>query len=108
MKKGRPGQLLQVLCREGDRRAVVEAILRQTPTFGVRLRVAERVELDRAFETVATPYGEVRVKVGRLAGEVLTVAPEHADCRARAAAASVPVRKVYQAAVAAAQARLGA
>jgi uncharacterized protein (TIGR00299 family) protein len=107
MKKGRPGQLLQVLCREGDRGQVVGAILRETTSFGVRLRPAERVTLDRAFETVATPYGEVRVKVGRLQGEVLTAAPEHEDCRARAAEAGVPVRRVYEAALAAAQASRG-
>lgn len=101
MKKGRPGHLLQALCRDGDREKVVDAILQETTSFGVRLRPAQRVELDRAFVTVSTPFGEVRVKVGRRHGEVLTASPEHADCVALAEAAGVPVREVHAAAAAA-------
>ena len=43
----------------------------------------------------------MRVKLGLLADEVLNVAPEFEDCRAAAAAYSVSVKQVQQAAMAA-------
>ncbi len=37
--------------------------------------------LARSFAKVATPYGEVRVKVAALDGQVLGAQPEFEDCR---------------------------
>jgi len=99
MKKGRPGHLLTALCRATDREAVSRALLAETTTFGLRIHPVERVELARHLETVETPYGPVRLKVGRLGEEVLTRAPEYEDVRARAAEAGVPTRVVYLAAL---------
>jgi pyridinium-3,5-bisthiocarboxylic acid mononucleotide nickel chelatase len=99
MKKGRPGQLFSVLCRPADEAAIVRTLLKETPSLGVRIRGARRVEAERRIETVVTPYGEVRMKVGFLDGERLGASPEYEDCRARAAAHSVPTRTVQAAAV---------
>jgi uncharacterized protein (DUF111 family) len=63
-----------------------------------------RAVLARAFETVDTSYGPVRVKLGALDGEVLGAQPEFEDCRRLAARAGVPVRAVLAAATAAANA----
>ena len=77
----------------------VERILfTETTTFGVRRRTCQRSKLLRRHETVETPYGPIRVKVGRLAEEEVTAAPEFSDCRAAAEAHHVPVREVYRAA----------
>ena len=105
MKKGRPGFRLEALCRPAAREAVVRRLLEETTTFGVRIHADERVELERSFETVTTPFGEVRIKVGRLGGEVVSFAPEHEDCLALARAAGVPVIRVHSAAVGAYGAR---
>jgi hypothetical protein len=51
---------------------------------------------------VDTTYGRVRIKVGRLGGEVVTAAPEFVDCQARAKERGVAVRAVYEAAKSAA------
>ncbi|RMG19648.1 MAG: nickel pincer cofactor biosynthesis protein LarC [Deltaproteobacteria bacterium] len=107
MKKGRPGHLLQVLCHPEEEAPVVEALFRETPTLGVRLHRVARRELSRRVESVATPWGPVPVKVGRLAEEALTHAPEYEACRRLARAAGVPVRAVYEAALAAALRREG-
>ena len=48
-----------------------------------------------------TEYGAVRVKIGRLAGAVVNVAPEFEDCRARASERGVAVKEVAAAAIAA-------
>ena len=50
-----------------------------------------------------TRQGEVTVKLGKLNGEIVQVAPEYESCRAIAAEADVPLKVVYDAAVAAAR-----
>jgi len=101
MKKNRPGVQLSVLCAEGDADAFSEMILRETSAFGVRRTLTERRKLQRETRTVTTPYGEVTVKLGKLNGEIVQVAPEYESCRAIAAKAEVPLKAVYDAAIAA-------
>jgi uncharacterized protein (TIGR00299 family) protein len=101
MKKGRPGIVLAALAGEDLREAVVRALLAETTTLGVRIRPVERVELERALVGVETEYGVVRVKVGRLAGDVLGAHPEYEDCVARARERGVAVKEVMAAAAAA-------
>jgi uncharacterized protein (TIGR00299 family) protein len=103
MKKNRPGVQLSVLCAEGDADKFSEMILRETSAFGVRRTLTERRKLQRETKTVTTPHGEVTVKLGLLNGEVVQVAPEYESCRAIAAQADVPLKAVYDAAVAAAR-----
>jgi len=99
MKKGRPGVVLACLAAEGLVAAVEEAIFRETPTFGVRRSAVERTKLAREHATVQTPFGPVRVKVGRRGGRVVTASPEYEDCRRLAAERGVGFREVYAAAV---------
>lgn len=101
-KKGRPGHLLTVLAKDEERDALAQTILEQTTTFGLRMRREERIELERSWRTVSTPWGEVRVKVGGRNGSFTTQAPEFEDCRQAADKSGVPVRRVYEAAMAAA------
>lgn len=98
MKKQRPGSLVTVLCRPSDRDAIMETIFMETTTFGVREYRASRTVLERRHETVDTPYGPVRVKIGSWKGRDITRAPEHEDCADRAREHGVPVRTVYEAA----------
>ncbi|MFM1769154.1 MAG: hypothetical protein RJA22_1683 [Verrucomicrobiota bacterium] len=102
MKKSRPGVMLSVLCADADADRFCALILRETTAFGVRRLAAERRKLRREFTTVATPYGEVQVKVGRLDGRIVQAAPEFEACRRAAEAAGVTVRQVYEAAARAA------
>lgn len=101
MKKGRPGTLLTLLCYPAQASTFERLLLRETTTLGVRIRNDRRSCLDRNHVTTATPYGNVRVKLGSLSGKILNVAPEFEDCRAAAAAHSVSVKQVQQAAIAA-------
>ena len=103
MKKNRPGVLLTVLCAETDADRFAAKMLCETSAFGVRRTLAERRKLRRRFLTVATPWGEVRVKLGELNGRVIQSAPEFEDCRRAAEAGGVTLREVYAAALAAAK-----
>jgi pyridinium-3,5-bisthiocarboxylic acid mononucleotide nickel chelatase len=101
MKKNRPGVLLTVLCALTEADKFSELILRHTSAFGLRRTVAERRKLRREFRAVRTPYGEVSVKIGRLDGRVVQTAPEYESCKQRAEEQGVPLKTVYEAALAA-------
>jgi pyridinium-3,5-bisthiocarboxylic acid mononucleotide nickel chelatase len=101
MKKGRPGHLFGTLCDDSRRGQVEAEIFRQTSTLGVRATRVERRVLDRELVEVDTPYGKVRVKVGRLDGRVANAAPEFDDCRQAAERQGVAVKEVMAAALSA-------
>ncbi len=103
MKKGRPGHLLTVLARPGDVDRLGRIVLAETPALGLRFRHEERLELERRIEPVQTPFGTIRVKVGRLEGETLNVWPEYDDCAAAARNHGVALTEVQQAALNAAR-----
>ena len=98
MKKNRPGVLLTVLCAEADADRFSELILRETTALGIRRHAVDRRKLRREVATVETSLGQVRVKLGRLNGEVVQAAPEYESCREVAAQAGVPLKEVYAAA----------
>jgi uncharacterized protein (TIGR00299 family) protein len=102
MKRGRPGFVLSALARPRDEQAVAEAILTQTSTLGVRIARYDRIELERESWTVEVGGEPVRVKVGRLGGRVVNLAPEHADCERAARISGEPVKAVWARALAAA------
>lgn len=63
MKKSRPGVKLTCMCRERQRKQMLECIFKHTTTLGVREYVCKRYELGRSEKTVRTLDGEVRVKI---------------------------------------------
>jgi len=99
MKKNRPGVLLTVIAEPGTVPAIEELIFAETTTFGLRRTTATRRKLAREWVEVATRYGKVRVKVGRMGRRLVQAAPEYEDCRAIAARRGVPLREVQQAAL---------
>ena len=101
MKKGRPGTLVTVLCHESEAAKLQDLLLRETSTLGVRIRREQRICLERSHTTVATAYGDIRVKIGTRGGEELNAAPEFEDCRSAAQTHGVAVKQVMQAAMAA-------
>ena len=98
MKNSRPAWMLSALCRPSDAAAIETLFFEETTTFGVRRRVCQRAKLRRRHETVETPYGPLRVKVGSLGEQDVTAAPEFSDCLAAAQAHHVSVREVMAAA----------
>jgi hypothetical protein len=94
MKKNRPGTLLTVLCKPQDTNALMSLIFAETTTFGARTYRAQRRTLPREFLNVATVFGDVRIKVSRVNGRILHVAPEYDDCRKLAVEKNVPLQRV--------------
>ncbi len=100
MKKQRPGVVLTVLCEIGKVSAMERILFAETTTFGIRRRTVERTKLQRRFVAIATPFGDIRMKVGEREG-VVTASPEFEDCRAAALKHGVTLREVIAAANAA-------
>lgn len=96
MKKNRPGMLLTVLCRPGDGDKLTRIIFSETTTLGVRRRDESRRILARRWESVRTPWGEVRIKIGSMNGTVSNYAPEFEDCRKIATDHRIPLKTVMQ------------
>jgi uncharacterized protein (DUF111 family) len=76
-------------------------IFLETTTLGLRYREEEKRTLARSTVSVETEWGEVRIKIGLLDGEVVNYAPEYEDCRTIAEKHIVPLKQVMQAAISA-------
>lgn len=96
MKKNRPGTLLSVLCKPKDAAKLTQLIFAETTTLGVRQRQEERQTLARRWENVSTQWGEIRIKIASMNGNVTNYAPEYEDCRRIASEHHVPLKTVMQ------------
>jgi uncharacterized protein (TIGR00299 family) protein len=96
MKKNRPGVVLTVLAKPEDAERLSQIIFAETTTIGVRMREESRLTLAREHVAVATPWGEVRIKVASRGGAVTNYAPEFEDCRRLAVEHDVPLKTVMQ------------
>jgi uncharacterized protein (TIGR00299 family) protein len=94
MKKNRPGTLVTVIARPGDREALAGLLFAETTTIGVRYQEVRRDCLEREFCTVETPVGAIRFKVARRDDRVLNASPEFEDCAKAAAERGLPIKEV--------------
>ena len=94
MKKGRPATLVSAIAPVSNRDAVESAIIENSTTLGVRVTPIDRTKADRQMQTVATRWGDVRVKLRGWRGRVIDVTPEYDDCLAIARANDVTLREV--------------
>jgi hypothetical protein len=97
MKKNRPGVLLSALCAAEHERALVDVLLRETSTLGVRVREVRRHEAEREVLEFASSLGPAAVKVKRLPGRPAAVAPEYEVCARIARERGLPLIDVYRA-----------
>lgn len=100
MKKNRPGHLLSVLTDPSLVDSMADLLLQETTSLGLRYHSVDRVVLPRTSASVATEYGDVRVKIANLPGRQ-RAKPEYEDCARLAHDQGVPFQVVYDAAVAA-------
>lgn len=94
MKKNRPGTLVTIIAKPGDREALTDLMFRETTTIGVRFTEMERECLERETLDVSTPLGSVRFKVARRNGRILNAQPEFDDLARLAAERDLPLKEV--------------
>jgi pyridinium-3,5-bisthiocarboxylic acid mononucleotide nickel chelatase len=96
MKKSRPGFLVSVLCPP-DLIETCEAILfRETTTLGIRRSLQQRTVLNRQFEKIETPLGQIQVKVARCGDHIVNIQPEYEDCVQLAQQHNIPLKDIQQ------------
>ena len=97
MKKNRPGIVLSVLAPLELKQQLVNIILRETTTIGVRWREMQRAKAQREIRTVDTQYGQIRIKVSRLGKKVINISPEYDDCKKLAQThPEISLKQIYQ------------
>jgi uncharacterized protein (DUF111 family) len=96
MKKNRPGTLVQVLCTEDVKDRLIQRLLSETTSLGIRYYGAERRLLARESLIVETSFGEIQVKrIKDPAGKERLV-PEYEVCKEIALKRNLPLRVVYE------------
>lgn len=97
MKKSRPGQVLSCLAPRENQSVIINTMLRETSSLGVRTYPCHRYKLDRDIIPVRTDYGIVHVKIGRYPGrrDIINFAPEWEDCKTLALKHKLPVKIIY-------------
>lgn len=95
MKKGRSAVRVEVLAGAEKVDELIEYILTQGTTFGLRIDRHQRVKLSRDFVAVILPEGKIRIKLGMLGGKVVQIAPEYEDCRNAAERSGRNFRDIY-------------
>jgi pyridinium-3,5-bisthiocarboxylic acid mononucleotide nickel chelatase len=103
MKKGRPAHTLAVLTPSDRRDLLRTLIFDLTSTTGVRETGVHRMALARFWVPVSVTDGQVRVKVAHRDGQIVHATPEFEDAADLAVKRAVPVRRVLEEAVAAAE-----
>ncbi|MCF7862031.1 nickel pincer cofactor biosynthesis protein LarC [Candidatus Woesearchaeota archaeon] len=81
MKKSRPAFKLTVICNQVDHKRIAEIILKNTTSFGIRMRLEDRIVLERKIDTYKTDYGPVRIKNGMIGKKVIKRMPEYDDVK---------------------------
>ncbi|KPJ63035.1 MAG: hypothetical protein AMS15_01915 [Planctomycetes bacterium DG_23] len=95
MKKGRPGIMLSVILPLESKTKMERILFEETTTFGVRYYPVRRSKLTRSRISIKTEIGEVRVKIGKRSGRIVSASPEYEDCRKLAGKNKLPLKEVY-------------
>jgi uncharacterized protein (TIGR00299 family) protein len=96
MKKNRPGTLLQVLCRQAEKEAVISRIFTETTTLGIRCYDIERRLLEREIVKINTAFGMISAKKVYMPDGSSKIIPEYDVCREIARKHDLPIQKVYE------------
>ncbi|MHB2019418.1 MAG: nickel pincer cofactor biosynthesis protein LarC2, partial [Candidatus Xenobia bacterium] len=97
MKKSRPAVQVSILTPATHRDRLLDLLLRETTTLGVRVLPVERWSLPRRMLEVTVAGTSVQVKVALDAdGKPLKLIPEYADCRAAAQATGRPLLALFE------------
>ena len=108
MKKNRPATRISVLGELHSKDILVQTIMRESTTLGVRVTYPERYEAEREIVEVQTELGPARVKFATYEGETVNVSPEYESCRQLSAQSGIPLKQVYTIVLEAARALKGA
>jgi len=94
MKKNRPAVMLSVLATADLEAKLINIILQETTTLGVRIQPVSRRIAQREIRPFNSSLGQVNIKYKIYRGRVLEMAPEYEDVRHIAGEKSIPFMQV--------------
>ena len=95
MKKNRPATMLTCLCSTEISDHMIQRILEETTTIGVRYVNYERKTLESTFENIETEWGKIRMKISEGHG-IKKQKPEYEDVRRIAKEQGISFQKVLE------------
>ncbi len=95
MKKNRPGTRISVLGEAHSKELLVQTLMRESTTLGVRITYPERYEAERRLVEVDSEIGPAQVKLGSYRGETVNISPEYESCRRLSEQTGMPLKQVY-------------
>jgi pyridinium-3,5-bisthiocarboxylic acid mononucleotide nickel chelatase len=95
MKKNRPGVQIEVMCQKEDLDNIVQIILSQTTSIGVRHHECDRSFLSREKVFVETSFGKLQVKKITNPDNSIQFVPEYDIARKLAKQKKIPLKDVY-------------
>jgi len=95
MKKNRPGVQIQVIGRPDKKDLLMEIMVRESASLGIRFRYSQRRVLPRSFSEVESPWGKIKVKKVMLEKGPSILVPEYDVCKEIASKNNIPLREVY-------------
>ena len=107
MKKNRPAVMLSVLAHPQFESRLIEIIMKETSTLGIRVRPVSRHVAQRETHEFESSLGQARVKIKRFSGDILDVSPEYEDCRRIAVERNMPLQEVLRVIESESRQRLG-
>lgn len=99
MKKSRPGVKLEVLCHEDNLKYLIDLVLEETSTIGVRYFRAHRSILPRFIQLLDTPLGPIKFKCVKTPSGSTRRTPEYEDCKRVALEKGMKRQDVYSVAL---------
>jgi uncharacterized protein (TIGR00299 family) protein len=95
MKKNRPGTMVQVLCPQNRRDVIIDRLVTETTSIGIRYHDVHRRILQREPIEIETTFGTIRVKRITYPGGNVRIVPEYEVCKKIAYENDLPIRTVY-------------
>ncbi|RPJ16367.1 MAG: nickel pincer cofactor biosynthesis protein LarC [Desulfobacteraceae bacterium] len=96
MKKNRPGTKVHVICNPDRKDALINRILSETTSIGVRYHEVNRRTLSRNADEIKTTYGKIGIKRITSSDGTTRIVPEYEVCRKIALEKKLPLKVVYE------------
>ncbi len=95
MKKNRPGMQIEVICKKEDLDNIINTILTETTSIGVRYHECKRESLVRQNTIVETRFGKLQVKKIVGLDNSVRFIPEYEVAKEVAIKKQIPLKDVY-------------
>lgn len=95
MKKNRPATLLSIISSFEKLNPIIEFLIKETTSIGVRWHEEERLCAEREVINVKTKYGNLRFKLARWEGKTVNLSPEYDDCKRLALKKGISIKEIF-------------